>query len=187
MVAKPEDRPQRRIKLINRDFQVGLMIKFFVANAAILTMFGATLFLFLRGEVESNLHSAHVTYKTVGAMLFPIILTLTLLILAVLSVTTIYVILHASHRIAGPMYRFNQALIELGRRNLRAMTKIRENDQLAEISTSLEQVRALWAGDVARLRTLAGDLRSALPVDATGDDARKKLAESQSVLDGYEV
>jgi len=187
MIANPKDRPQRKIKLINRDFQVGLMIKFFVANAAILTMFGAILYLFLRAEVGSNLHSAHVTYRTVGDMLFPIILTLSLLILAVLSATTVYVILHASHRIAGPMYRFNQVLIELGRRNLRAMTKIRENDQLAEISTSLEQVRALWARDVASLRTLACDLRSALPVDTTGDDARKKLAETQLVLDAYEV
>jgi hypothetical protein len=85
------------------------------------------------------------------------------------------------------MYRFNQALVELGRRNRPAMTKIRENDQLTEISTSLEQVRALWAGDVASLRTAAGDLRSVLPVDATSDDARKKLAESQPVLDAYEV
>jgi len=130
MTMNLENRPQRKIKLINRDFQVGLMVKFFATNAGILTVFGGILFLFLRGEVESNLHSAHVTYKTVGAMLFPIILTSSLLILAILSVTTIYVILHASHRIAGPMYRFNQALVEMGGRNLKAMTKIRENDQL---------------------------------------------------------
>jgi hypothetical protein len=181
-----KNRPQRKIKLINRDFQIGLMIKFFLANAAILALFGAILFLFLRGEVESNLHSAHVTYKTVGAMLFPIILTLSLLILAILSVTTSYVILHASHRIAGPMYRFNQALTEMQGRNLKAMTKIRESDQLAEISTSLERVRDLWAGDVGRLRKLVDDLRAALPADAHGDDARMKLADMQLVLDSYE-
>jgi ABC-type multidrug transport system fused ATPase/permease subunit len=178
---------RRRIKLINRDFQIGLMIKFFLANAAILALFGAILFLFLRGEVESNLRSAHVTYKTVGAMLFPIILTLSLLILAILSVTTVYVILHASHRIAGPMYRFNQVLTEMQGRNLKAMTKIRTDDQLAEISASLERVRDLWAGDVGRLRKLVDDLRAALPMDTPGDDARRKLADMQFVLDSYGV
>jgi len=187
MKATPENRPQRRIKLINRDFQIGLMLKFFVANAVMLTIFGGVLFLFLRGEVESNLHSAHVTYKTVGAMLFPIILTLSLLILAILSVTTIYVILHASHRIAGPMYRFNQALGELGGRNLKAMTKIREEDQLAEISASLERARGVWAGDVERLRTLVAGLGAAMSAEDGGVDARKMLAEVQSVLDAYKA
>jgi hypothetical protein len=187
MTMNLENRPQRKIKLINRDFQVGLMVKFFATNAGILTVFGGILFLFLRGEVESNLHSAHVTYKTVGAMLFPIILTSSLLILAILSVTTIYVILHASHRIAGPMYRFNQALVEMGGRNLKAMTKIRENDQLAEISVSLERVRKLWTDDVVRAQNLLIKLRTALPVGAIGDEAEEKLAEMQAVFDAYKV
>ena len=186
MKAIPEARPQRKIKLINRDFQIGLMVKFFIANAAILTIFGGILFLFLRGEIESNLHSAHVAYKTVGAMLFPIILTLSLLILAILSVTTIYVILHASHRIAGPMYRFNHALGELGGRNLTTMTKIREDDQLAELSTSLERVRALWAGDVERLRKLAADLEAVVPAGG-GDEARRILSEVRAVLSAYKM
>jgi len=190
MNATPENRPQRKIqrkiKLINRDFQIGLMIKFFIANAAMLTIFGGILFLFLRGEVESNLHSAHVTYKTVGAMLFPIILTLSLLILAILSVTTIYVILHASHRIAGPMYRFNQALAELAGRDLTAMTKIREEDQLSGISSSLERARGVWAGDVERLRKLIAGLGAAMSA-GNSDDARKIMTEVQSVLDAYKV
>lgn len=183
----PENRPQRKIKLINRDFQVGLMVKFFAANAGILAVFAGTLFLFLRGEVESNLHSAHVTYKTVGAMLFPIILTLSLLILAILSVTTIYVILHASHRIAGPMYRFNQALVDMGGRNLKVMTKIRDDDQLAELSVSLESARKRWADDVVRLRTLLAEFRAAIPGDLTRDGAGKTLAEMQAVVDAYKV
>jgi hypothetical protein len=181
------EKPQRRkIKLINREFQVGLMVKFILANAAILALFGAVLFLFLRGEVESNLHSAHVTYRTVGGMLFPIILTVSLLILAILSVTIIFVILNASHRIAGPMYRFNQALNEMGGRNLRAMTSIREDDQLAEISASLARVRDVWGGDVARLRSLAAEAQGALAAGA-GEVVEQKLAEIKTLLDGYGV
>jgi hypothetical protein len=152
-----------------------------------LSLFGGILFLFLRGEVESNLQSAHVTYKTVGAMLFPIILTLSLLILAVLSVTTSYVVLHASHRIAGPMYRFNHTLRELSGRNLKAMTKIREDDQLAEISASLERMRAVWTGDVELLRERVVGLSAMLPADTSGDGARKMLSAVQSILDSYQV
>jgi len=187
MTTTPDMRTRRKIKLINRDFQVGLMLKFILANAAILTIFGAVLFLFLRGEVESNLHSAHASYKTVAAMLFPIVLTLGLLVLAILSVAIIFFILNASHRIAGPMYRFNQALGEMGGRNLKAMTRIREDDQLGEISSSLERVRDLWAGDVARLQTLVAEMRAAPTENAAGEGAQHKLAEMQVVLDAYKV
>lgn len=85
------------------------------------------------------------------------------------------------------MYRFNQALVEMGGRNLKAMTKIRENDQLAEISVSLERVRKLWTDDVVRAQNLLVKLRTALPVGAIGDEAEEKLAEMQAVFDAYKV
>jgi methyl-accepting chemotaxis protein len=187
MTTTPENRPYkpRKIKLINRDFQIGLMIKFVLANAAILVLFGAVMYLFLHGEIESNLQSAHATYRTLGAMLLPIILTLSLLILAILSITIVFVILYASHRIAGPMYRFHQALGELGNRNLKALTRIREDDQLAEISTALESVRDRWAGDIAQLRRLAAELRERIPAGEAGEAARRNLGEMQSLLDSY--
>jgi hypothetical protein len=187
MTTTLEDRPQRRIKLINPRFQVGLMIKFILVNTAVLALFGAALFLFLRGEVEANLRSAHVVYRTVGDMLFPIILTVSLLNLVILSVTIVFIVLNASHRIAGPMFRFNQALKGLGARNLKAMTRIREDDQLVEISVSLERMRGLWAGDVMRLKDLLGDLCARVPSSRSDEVLQKKLEEMAAVLDSYDV
>lgn len=179
----PEQPQKRRIKLINRDFQVGLMLKLIALHAVLLGMFGAALYLFLRGEVGANLASAHVAYKTVGSMLFPIVLTLSLLNLALTAFTTAMVILYASHRIAGPLFRFNQALKDMGHRDLHAMTKIREADQLAEISTTLSQVRDVWAADVVEMRTAVKALARALPESA--DEARQHQAELETILARY--
>jgi hypothetical protein len=179
----PEQPQKRRIKLINRDFQVGLMLKLIALHAVLLALFGAVLYLFLRGEVNANLSSAHVAYRTVGSMLFPIVLTLSLLNLALTALTTAVVILYASHRIAGPLFRFNQALREMGGRNLQTMTKIREDDQLAEISASLSQARDVWAADVAELKAASQALASALPEGAV--EARKLQVEIESVLARY--
>jgi hypothetical protein len=175
----------RKIKLINRDFQIGLMVKLILANAGILLIFGGILYLFLRGEIASNLQSAHAAYRTLGAMLLPIVITLSLLILAILSVTIVFVILYASHRIAGPMYRFHQALTELGRGNLKTLTRIREDDQLTALSDALETARVRWAGDVASLKSLAAELAQALKSGAPSDQSQAKLDELQSVLDRY--
>jgi hypothetical protein len=179
----PEQPQKRRIKLINRDFQIGLMLKLIAVQAALLALFGAALYMFLRGEVGANLSSAHVAYRTVGEMLFPIVLTLSLLNLALTAFTTAVAILFASHRIAGPLFRFNQALREMAGRNLRAMTKIREDDQLTEISASLSQVRDVWAADVAQLKAASKGLEAALPEAA--EEARRRQAEIESVLARY--
>lgn len=187
MTTTPDNQPQRqrRIKLINRDFQIGLIVKFILANAAILAIFSAAMYLFLRDEVQTNLQSAHVVYRTVGAMLLPIVLTLSLLVLALLSVTIVFVVLYASHRIAGPMYRFHHALRELAEGNLKALTRIREDDQLGEVAMALQSARDRWAGDVGQLRQLAAQLGESLPSGDAGASARKKLDEVKALLDGY--
>jgi hypothetical protein len=182
MTINTENRPQqrRRIKLINRDFQITLMIRFILVNAVILAVFGAALYLFLSAEVGSNLQSAHATYRTVGAMLFPIVLTLTLLSFVVLSVTSIVVVLYASHRVAGPIYRFHQALKDLGQRNFKTMTRIREDDQLAEVANALEQMRDTWASDVAELRRLTAEVRTSV-----GESAKQPLDDIEALLGNY--
>jgi methyl-accepting chemotaxis protein len=187
MTTTPDQRPQRRIKLINRDFQVGLILKFIVANAAILAVFGLAMYLFLRGEIQSNLQSAHATYRTVGDMLLPIVLTLSLLVLAIISVTIVFVVLYASHRIAGPMYRFHHALRELADGNLKALTRIREDDQLGEVAMALQSARDRWAGDVGQLRQLSAQLGTMLPSGEAGAPLRKQLDAIEAVLVGYRM
>jgi hypothetical protein len=181
----PQMPNRRRIKLINPRFQVGLMIKFILANTVILAVCGLGLHAFLRGEIEANLHSAHAVYRSVGDMLSPIIVTLTLLSWGILSLATVVVILYTSHRIAGPLYRFQRALGEMEGRNLTALTRIREDDQLGELAINLQQVRDIWADDIARLRCLSDELGALLPAADEDEATQRKLAEIRSVLDAY--
>ena len=176
---------RRKIKLINRDFQIGLMVKFIAANTAMMGVFGLVLYLFLRGEIQSNLQSAHAAYRTMGEMLFPIILTISLLVLAILSVTIVFVVLYASHRIAGPLYRFHQVLKDFEARNLRGMTRIRDDDQLGEIAGTLEKVRIQWAAEVQALRADLQGMEASLAADPANEPARQKLAEAKARLDAY--
>jgi hypothetical protein len=178
-----DKRNRRRIKLINRDFQIGLMAKFIAANAAMLVLFGLVLYLFLRGEIQSNLQSAHAAYRTMGEMLFPIILTVSLLMLGLLSVTIVFVVLYASHRIAGPMYRFHQVLKDFEARNLGSMTRIRDDDHLTEIAETLENVRAQLLSDMGRLRETLTTAETMFATDTV--KARSKLSEAKNILDAY--
>lgn len=174
---------RRRIKLISRDFQIGLIAKFIAANSIMVLLFGFVMYLFLRGEIQSSLQSAHATYRTMGEILFPIILTISLLMLGILSITIVFIVLYASHRIAGPIFRFHHALKEFEKRNLRSMTRIRDDDHLTAISITLENVRSQLLSDIGRLRENLSDADSLLAIDT--EKARGKLTEAKAILDAY--
>lgn len=184
MTSQP--RHPRRIKLINRDFQIGLMAKFIIANTVILAAFLAAFYWFTRSEVEANLHSAHVAYRTVSEMLFPILLTLGLLMVVILSLSIIVVVLYASHRIAGPLYRFHQVLLEMSKRNLKTLSRIREDDQLGEIAQTLGQVQECWSADIRQLRELAASTVAA-SADTKHAEVDRLVKESIGVLERYDI
>lgn len=58
----------------------------------------------------------------------------------------IFVVLYASHKIAGPLYRFEKLCEQIGDGQLETVTSLREHDQLQELG-------AAFAGMVAKLRT----------------------------------
>jgi len=73
---------------------------------------------------------------------------------------------------------------ELSRANGEIRKESNQNAQkLAEISASLSQVRDVWAGDVAELKTASKALASALPESA--EDARQRQREIEAALARY--
>ena len=117
------DKKRRHIIMINKSFQFKLIVKFIIVNIIIMILFGIFLYIFLNSEVESNLQSAHVMYKNIKDMLFPIILTLSFLNILVSSIIIGIFVLYASHRLAGPLYRFNTALGDIVNSNHTRLSK----------------------------------------------------------------
>jgi len=77
---------QRRIILINRGFQLKLILKFLLVNILIMVVFGVSIYSFLNSELDTGLRSAHVTYKNIKDMLLPIVITLSVLSVLVSSI-----------------------------------------------------------------------------------------------------
>ncbi len=169
---------RRKIIMINRRFQITLIIKFLLVNVLVLSVFGVFLFLFLNSEVEANLHSAHVTYHNMKDMLFPIIVTLSILnILLSSAIITIFV-LYASFRIAGPLYRFNAAIKEITKGNLKPLLKLRDKDELVEFSVSLQEMAGTFVDNIERSRFLSSRLK-----EINQDLKNQELEELVSDLD----
>jgi hypothetical protein len=181
------DKNRRHIILINREFQLKLISKFIIINIFIMVIFGFLLYIFLNCEVESNLLSAHVTYKNIKDMLFPIIITLTIINILVSSIIITVFVLFASHKIAGPLYRFNEALKNILNKNLKTFTPLREGDQLYDCSITLKQVSQVLTEDMLSLRERIIELKNLCKKNGQKDKILKKTKELENVINQYQL
>jgi nitrate/nitrite-specific signal transduction histidine kinase len=119
-------------------------------------------------------------------MLFPIVLTLSLLNVVVSSLILAVFVLYASHKIAGPMYRFKLALDEISRRNLSATTSVRHDDQLQEVSASLKRVAETLREDC---QTMKDGLATMKPLAAgnASPELLRTLEKLQTTVDLYQI
>lgn len=180
------DKKRRKTVLINRGFQFKMILKFIVLNVIIMALFGGLLLLFLNSEVESNLQSAHVTYRSIKDMLFPLILTLTVINVLVSSLIIWGFVLYASFRIAGPLYRFNEALIAISNRNLKPIADIRKGDQLFECSETVMDMSNIIAGDFKRMKSKIDEIMELNEKGSSKDEIVEKLKEFEVFMDQYD-
>jgi methyl-accepting chemotaxis protein len=174
---------KRKTRLINRSFQFELMAKFIVINTVILVLFGALIYIFFRSEVTANLASAHAVYRNMSQMLMPIVLTLSVINILLTAVVIAGVVLYSSHRIAGPLYRFNEALKAIAAGNLAPLTRIRDDDQLQEVSISLGQAADRWTADIKEIKRVTGELK---PL-SDSQEFKEKLDALERITGGYGV
>jgi nitrate/nitrite-specific signal transduction histidine kinase len=150
-------------------------------------LFGAFIYLFLNSEIEANLHSAHVTYKNIKEMLFPIVISLSILNILISSIIISFFVLYASFRVAGPLHRFNEALKEMCNKNLSPITTIRSYDQLYECSVTLTEFSKIISGDFNEIKK---DIDEIAGLNKKRSDRKKitgKLQELEDKINQYKT
>ena len=178
---------RRQTILINRDFQFKLIGKFIAVNILIMILFGYFVYIFFNSEIESNLFSAHALYKNIQDMMLPVIITLSVLNILISSIIIAVFVLFASHKLAGPMYRFNEALKEFSNRNLSALTSLREGDQLYECSVSLKQVEKTLSDDLSGIKLKINELKSLNKTGKSKTVIGGKIKDIENILDRYNL
>jgi hypothetical protein len=153
---------RRRTVLIGKAFQFRPIASFVIVNIVIMALFGATINVFLSSEIEGNLSSAHVSYKNFREMQFPIVLTLSALDIVISSVFVSIFVLFASHKIAGPMFRFKAVLDEFGSRNLKPLMSLRGDDQLQEIADSVQYLASALQFDFREMHSCIHEAKAGL-------------------------
>lgn len=145
---------KRRRKIINPRFQLSFIVIMITVNALAILLFTGGLYLFLDSEIEANLLSAQVSLNNMRDLL-PAILLVTGLLITIISSSFIFIIvLLASHRVAGPIYRFQKILDSFVDNKYPETTDIRAGDQFEEISRSTRRFLNKLSDDHSELLKL---------------------------------
>ena len=176
---------RRRNKLINPRYQVKVAIAVSVSLFAYSIIFGALIFYPLSTQLSYGDGNGMIAAEILALhkRLWPAVLLVALLVF-------IQVVL-ASHRVAGPIYRLEKALMELARGNYKERMRLRKGDQFREVepivnslAESLEKAersgafaRAEAAERLKEIRRLAGSSGA-----KESGDIKKKADEALRIL-----
>lgn len=142
-MAVSGNKNRRKTVLISRRFQITLILKFAALNMLAMMLFGVLIYIFLQSEIDANLRSAHVRFKHVSEIIMPVVISLTTINIIISTICIWVVVLYASFRISGPLYKFNNAIKSICKGNLHPMMDIRDSDQLKECSVSLQATASM--------------------------------------------
>ena len=167
------NKSQRRIVFIKREFQGRFIAKVLSLIVVVAAVSAVLIYLLVGGDLEAKSNSAHLD---IGQVLDRLALTVVLCagVAAIgAGALAIHVVVHATHRIAGPLYRFETICRQVGTGNLDGITHLREHDELQDLSVAFgEMVGGLRQRRDQRLEKLRA-LESALGSAGGDTDAAR--------------
>ena len=199
MADKPPFR--RRNYFINKKFQTGFSIKFLVI-IVIEAIMAVGLFLYLsKGTLTTGYIGSELKISRTYDFFLPMLLLSNIIIVGVTGIIGIAVLIFMSHRIAGPMFRFEKVLDEISKGDLTYKFKLRQGDQFKELEKRINELTDILdskAGNLksgvteiskmlSRLKTLASAHSTDKDFERLLQDISKKITELQEAANYFKT
>jgi len=133
---------KRRQYFVQKTFQTKFILKF------CLIVFGGTLvssgllFLFTQGTLTSSSDQFGLVVKDTASAILPYVALSNIITFIIVVIAAIVMILFLSHKIAGPLFRFEKELNEIGKGDLTKTIRLRKKDQCKDLAESLNNMTA---------------------------------------------
>lgn len=173
---------------IKKDFQTKFILKFcFLLLAGVIVSTGL-LFLFSQDTLTSSFQNSKLVIENTAMAILPTIIYTSLITFALLAIATIIVTLFISHRIAGPMFRFEKELKEIGEGDLTKKVFLRKKDQAEDLADCINDMAASLHGKVIYIRNgIEQILESARRENASKDLIEKLEKLHQDILSNLKI
>jgi len=133
---------KRRQYFIKKDFQFRFILKFCLLVLVGGVISTGLLFYLSSGTLTSSFHNSRLVVSETSFAILPAVLYTNLITLGLIVLATIGATLFVSHKIAGPLYRFELEMKDIGEGDLTKSIKLRQKDQISEMAKSLNKMVA---------------------------------------------
>lgn len=181
-MAPPPPRFKRKQHFIKKKFQFNFILKFcvlIIVGSAIST---GLLYYFSKDTLTSSYHGSRLVVTTTASAILPGVIYTNLITLILISIAAIVVTLYISHKIAGPLYRFEIDLKEIATGNLTKKIFLREADQAKDMADSLNQMVVALREKVADIDADLTMLNDRAAVEAAPEPLAEELKTIQNKL-----
>ncbi len=132
---------KRRQYFVQKNFQFKFILKFCIVLLIGIIISIGLLCLFSMNTLTSSFEQSKLVIKNTASAILPNVFLSHLIALVLITLLAIVVTLLISHKLAGPLFRFQKELKEIGEGNLTQVIKLRKNDQITAMADSLNQMR----------------------------------------------
>ena len=133
-------RYKRRHYLVKKEFQVKFMLKFCILILAGVIVSTGVLLLFTKGTLTTSFQGSRLAIENTAFVILPSVLLTNLITLGLVSLASTVVILFVTHKVLGPMIRFEQDIKVIGEGDLTKRIRLRPKDQLRETANNINKM-----------------------------------------------
>ncbi len=142
----------KRNIFIKKRFQADFAVKVLIL-IVIESLLAIGLFVYLsRGTVITGYSGSEVVIASTGEYFLPTLLLTNLVVIGLTAVVGFVVMLLISHKIAGPLYRFEKSLEETSKGDLTNRFNLRSDDQMHDLAEKMNQFNYRIDGAVSRVQ-----------------------------------
>ncbi len=131
---------KRRNFFIDKKFQSNFIVKFCIIVVLACVLIGGIVFWFSQDSTTVAIEDTKVQVKKTSDFLFPLLIDTILLVIMFSALAVGLLTLLISHKISGPLFRLNREVKAVGEGDLSRNFSIRADDQLQELSESLNHM-----------------------------------------------
>ena len=168
----------RKIVFIKKEFQARFVLRVLVLIALFGVISAALIFALTGGDLEAQANSAHVSIAAVRDRLALTIMLCTVVAAVGAGALAVYVVIYATHRIAGPLYRFETLCRQITEGRFDGVTHLRDKDELQDLATAFAaMVDALRARRDERQRVVTALDAQLQGLGGAADEVRAQLRQ----------
>jgi methyl-accepting chemotaxis protein len=148
----------RRRYFINRKFQLEFSLRFLLIIAAASIAVMLLFFYNSRGTMSVGYTGSEVKLLQTGAYFLPSLILSTVVIVIFSCLAGAIALILLSHRFAGPLFRFQATLDELGAGNLTRRFSLRHKDQFKDLADRINALSAVLDGKMGDIKSRAAEI-----------------------------